>query len=54
MLIGGGVMAYAFFGLFLSDKVESAFGLTPTEEDKKRLREAVPTIHLVERKDGGK
>lgn len=54
MLIGGGVMAYALFGLLVSDKAESALGFTPTEDDKKKLREAVPTIHLVEREKGGK
>jgi hypothetical protein len=49
MLIGGCVMAYAAFGLLLSDRAEAAFGFTPTEEDKKNLRDAVPKIHLVER-----
>jgi hypothetical protein len=49
MLIGGGVMAYALFGILLSDRAEIAFGFTPTEEDKKNLRDAVPKIHLVER-----
>jgi hypothetical protein len=49
MLIGGGVMAYALFGILLSDRAEAAFGFTPTEEDKKNLRDAVPKIHLVER-----
>ena len=42
-------MAYAAFGLFLSDKAEQTFGFVPTEEDKKNLREAVPKIHVVER-----
>ncbi len=49
MLIGGGVMAYAAFGILLSDRAEAAFGFTPTEEDKKNLREAIPKIHLIER-----
>lgn len=49
MLIGGGIMAYAVFGLTMSDKAEEAFGFTPSEKDKKDLREAVPKIHMVER-----
>lgn len=49
MYIGAGVMAYAAFGLLLSDKAEEAFGFTPTEKDKQDLREAVPRLHTVER-----
>ncbi|KAK4499304.1 hypothetical protein PRZ48_009817 [Zasmidium cellare] len=49
MLIGGGVMAYGVFGLWASDKAEETFGFKATEEDKKRLQEAVPKIHMVER-----
>lgn len=42
-------MGYAVLGLFLSDKAEEKFGFTPTEQDKQKLREAVPKIHMVER-----
>ena len=42
-------MAYAAFGMLLSDKAEQTFGFVPTEQDKKDLREAVPKIHLVDR-----
>ena len=42
-------MAYAVFGLTLSDKAEEAFGMKATEEDKKDLKESVPKIHMVER-----
>lgn len=42
-------MAYAAFGLLLSDRAEDAFGFTPTEKDKQDLRDAVPKIHMVER-----
>jgi hypothetical protein len=42
-------MAYAIFGLTLSDKAEEAFGFKPTEKDKKELREVVPKIHVVEK-----
>lgn len=42
-------MMYAGFGLLLSDRAEEAFGFTPTEKDKKDLREATPKIHMIER-----
>lgn len=45
-------MAYASFGLFASDKAEQYFGYTASEEDKARLREAVPRVHMVERSTG--
>ncbi|KAF1818992.1 uncharacterized protein K489DRAFT_413428 [Dissoconium aciculare CBS 342.82] len=50
LFIGGGIMAYAAFGLFASDKAEEVFGFTPTPEDKKRLEESLPTIRTVEKK----
>jgi hypothetical protein len=42
-------MAYAGLGLFLSDKAEEKFGLTPTEKDKEELRNALPKITTVEK-----
>ncbi|KAK5167193.1 uncharacterized protein LTR77_007924 [Saxophila tyrrhenica] len=51
MLVGGGVMAWAAFGLLLSDRAEAAFGFTPTEQDKRDLRDSMPKIHLVEREE---
>ena len=42
-------MVYAGLGLWLSDKAEQSFGFAPTEEDKKKLQEAVPKIHMVDR-----
>ena len=42
-------MAYAVFGIFLSDKAEQAFGLVPSDEDNKKLQEAMPKLHMVER-----
>ncbi|KAK4917423.1 hypothetical protein LTR17_027070 [Elasticomyces elasticus] len=50
LLIGGGIMAYATFGLMASDVAEEKLGLVPTEEDKQRLKEAIPKIHAVDRK----
>ncbi|KAH7064108.1 hypothetical protein BKA63DRAFT_572540 [Paraphoma chrysanthemicola] len=49
VVIGVGIMAYAGVGLFLSDKAEEKFGLTPTEKDKEELRNALPKITTVER-----
>ena len=49
MMIGGGIIAYAMFGLYASDKAEQAFGFTPTEQDKQRLQESIPKIHMVEK-----
>lgn len=47
-MVGGGLIGYATLGLFLSDTAEEKLGYTPTEEDKKRLREAMPRIRVVE------
>ncbi|KAA8622457.1 hypothetical protein PtrV1_03763 [Pyrenophora tritici-repentis] len=44
-------MAYAAAGLYLSDKAEEKFGLTPTEQDRKQLREALPRISPVEKRN---
>ncbi|KAF1843328.1 uncharacterized protein K460DRAFT_407688 [Cucurbitaria berberidis CBS 394.84] len=49
VMIGVGIMAYAGAGLYLSDKAEERFGLTPTEKDREELRNAMPTIAAVER-----
>jgi hypothetical protein len=44
-------MAYAGLGLFLSDKAEEKFGLKPSEQDWEELREALPKIRTVDRKE---
>jgi hypothetical protein len=51
MMIGVGIMAYAGAGLYLSDKVEERLGLTPTEKDRENLRDAIPKITTVEKRD---
>ena len=43
-------MAYATAGLYLSDKAEEKYGLTPTEKDREELRNALPKIAVVEKK----
>jgi hypothetical protein len=48
-MIGAGIMAYAGLGLFLSNKAEEKFGLTPTDKDREELRNAMPKITTVER-----
>ena len=47
-MVGGGIIGYACLGLFLSDTAEERLGYTPTEDDKKRLRDALPRIRVVE------
>ena len=51
MIVGVGIMGYAGVGLYLSDKAEESFGLTPTEKDKEELRNALPKIAAVEKRD---
>ncbi|KAI6796231.1 hypothetical protein KC363_g3734 [Hortaea werneckii] len=53
MLIGGGIMTYAVAGMFLSDKAEQFFGFEPTDQDRKRLQDSIPTIHAVDREKPG-
>jgi hypothetical protein len=47
LFIGGGVVAYAAFGLMASDQIEQYLGWTATEEDRKRL----PQVHKVDRRE---
>lgn len=42
-------MAYAGFGMFMSDRVEEKFGLVPTEQDKEELKRAMPRIITVDK-----
>ena len=41
-------MAWAGFGLVLSNKAEEAFGLTPTEKDRRELEEVLPRVRRVD------
>jgi hypothetical protein len=50
MIIGVGVMAYAGAGLYISDKAEEKFGLTPTEKDQQQLRDVIPKVSTIERR----
>ncbi|USW54421.1 hypothetical protein Slin15195_G077400 [Septoria linicola] len=49
LLVGSGIMAWGAIGLFISDKAEQAFGLTPTEQDKEKLQDAIPKIQFVDK-----
>ncbi|KAF8441831.1 hypothetical protein BGX38DRAFT_1203025 [Terfezia claveryi] len=51
LLIGGAVIAYSLAGLWVADKAEKKLGFTPSEEDKKELRDLVPRVRVVDRKD---
>lgn len=47
LFIGGGLVAYAAFGLTASDQIEQYLGWTATEEDRQRL----PKVHMVDRRE---
>lgn len=47
--IGLGIIGYAGIGTVLSNGAEKQFGMVATEEDKERLRKAVPRITTVDR-----
>lgn len=51
LFVGLGVMAYAGFGLLLSDQAEKTFNMVPTEQDKERLNHAIPKIRVVDKDD---
>lgn len=42
-------MAYAGFGLLISDEIEKHFDMTPNEQDYEEVRQLVPKISTVER-----
>lgn len=44
-------MGWGFLGIMLSDRAEEKFDLVPTDEDKAKLREIIPTIRTVDRDD---
>ncbi|KAI4623343.1 hypothetical protein J4E83_004736 [Alternaria metachromatica] len=50
MIIGVGVMAYAGAGLYISDKAEEKFGLTPTDQDREQLRDVIPKVSTIEKR----
>jgi len=43
------VIVYAGLGLLLTDVAEEKFDLVPSEEDKRRLKELVPKVRVVDR-----
>ena len=44
-------MAWSGVGILISNGAEERLGLVPTEEDKERLRKALPKITVVERRE---
>ncbi|KAF2111106.1 hypothetical protein BDV96DRAFT_526826 [Lophiotrema nucula] len=51
LMLGLGVMAYAGVGLYLSDKAEEKLGWVATEKDKEELRNSLPKIIPIEKRD---
>jgi hypothetical protein len=49
LIIGSGVILYAGVGLLLTDVAEEKFDLVPSEEEKRRLKELVPKVRVVDR-----
>ncbi|EPS41674.1 hypothetical protein H072_4424 [Dactylellina haptotyla CBS 200.50] len=49
LALGGGLIAYGLVGEYVTDRAADAFGLTPTEEDKQKLKEMIPKISVVEK-----
>lgn len=49
MIMGVGIMAYAGFGLLMTDEIEQRFGMTPTEQDYEEVRKLVPKISTIEK-----
>ncbi|KAK6533905.1 hypothetical protein TWF281_005250 [Arthrobotrys megalospora] len=49
LALGGGLIAYGLVGEYLTDSVGNAFGLTPTEQDKQKLKDMIPRISTVEK-----
>ncbi|KAK6509873.1 hypothetical protein TWF481_004601 [Arthrobotrys musiformis] len=49
LALGGGLITYGLIGDYLTDSVGDAFGLTPTEQDKQKLRDMVPKISAVDK-----
>lgn len=51
MMFGGGLIAWALIAQTLTDQAEPMLGFKATEQDKERLREALPKIRSVESAD---
>lgn len=52
MTIGLGIIGYSVIGLLISNGAEKRFGMVASEEDKERLRKAIPKITTVDRDKG--
>ncbi|KAI0161684.1 hypothetical protein GGR52DRAFT_134144 [Hypoxylon sp. FL1284] len=50
--VGVGLLAWGGLGLYLSDRAEEQYGLTPTDDDKAALAQALPRITAVDKSDG--
>ncbi|PKS08912.1 hypothetical protein jhhlp_003525 [Lomentospora prolificans] len=50
--VGIGVIAWGAIGLYLSDRAEERYGLTPSEADRAALERVTPKILIVDRPKG--
>jgi len=50
--VGVGIIAWGAIGLYLSDRAEERYGLTPSEADKAALEKVTPKILVVDRPKG--
>ncbi|KAL1621285.1 hypothetical protein SLS56_009279 [Neofusicoccum ribis] len=49
LLLGAGLIAWGAIGLYTTETAEKAFDMVPSEEDKKKLDQALPKISVVEK-----
>ncbi|OAA61442.1 hypothetical protein ISF_05521 [Cordyceps fumosorosea ARSEF 2679] len=49
--VGVAILAWGAAGLYLSDRAEERFGLTPTDRDREALRQMTPHIVAVDREE---
>ncbi|KAK6356671.1 hypothetical protein TWF718_001011 [Orbilia javanica] len=50
LALGGGLIAYGLIGdYYMTDRVGDAFGLTPTDQDKQKLKDMIPRISTVDK-----
>ncbi|KAL1635724.1 hypothetical protein SLS58_010087 [Diplodia intermedia] len=49
LLFGLGLLAWGTIGLYSTQATERAFDMVPTDEDKRKLDQAIPKISVVDK-----